>query len=147
MTTLSDFVLLDDYTKGVRPFSVVFMTTNCSTLRFQFMTICSPQVFTILGEEFEYDELRDIESHGMSAGFSGFIYRSELEDKFNKHEDEIMTRLDEFCDDCFNQSACAYIAEQLSFDDSHWTTQEFKEFAVWMYAELLADEYINDQLN
>ena len=106
-----------------------------------------PDEYEICGVMFDMDELRDIDAHGMSAGFGGFIYSTELAEKFDEYEDEIMSRLDEFCDDCYNQSGYAYIAEQLAFDDSHWTMQELKEYAVWMYAELLAHEYINSEVN
>lgn len=99
-------------------------------------------VYTILGEDLNLDQLNDINNHGMSGGVSGFIYSSELYDKFKKYEDEIMDTLDEFCDGCFGQSAECYIAERLSQDDRHWTMQQFREFAVWMYVELKAQEII-----
>ena len=108
------------------------------------LTCVSSSVYTIFGEELELDDLHDIVNHGMECGVSGFIYSSELDDKFTKNEDEIMNYLDRFCDDCFGQSACSYIAEQLSFDDKSWTMQEFKEYAVWMYVELRAHDIIND---
>ena len=105
-------------------------------------TVC-PQLFIILDREFELDELRDIIDHGMSQGVSGFIYSSELRDCFDKHEDEITSYLDAYCEDNFNQSMWSYIAEQLSFDDQLWTKQELIEYAVWMYVELRAHDLYN----
>ena len=103
----------------------------------------SPQVFTILGEEFELDHLNDIINHGMACGVSGFIYYHEINSKYTEFKQEIMNYLDGFCEDCFNQSAHAYIAEQLSFDDEHWDEQDFIGHAVWMYAECRAHDLYN----
>ena len=112
---------------------------------FQFMTatVGLDMVQTILGEEFDIDELNDIVNYGMSQGVSGFIYSSDLYDVYQKHKDEIMSGLDEYCEDMFAQSAHSYIAEQLSFDDDHWTEQQFIEHAVWMYVEMRAWFYVN----
>ena len=107
------------------------------------MTVCSPAMYDILDEEFDIDELNDIVNYGMSAGVHGFIYSSDLYDVYQKHKDEIMSGLDEYCEDMFAQSAHSYIAEQLSFDDDHWTEQQFIEHAVWMYVEMRAWFYVN----
>ena len=104
------------------------------------MTATMPQLFIILGEEFELDQLRDIVNHGMSGGVSGFIYYTDINIKYVQFKEEIISYLDEYCEDAFNQSAHAYIAEQLSFDDPHWTEQDFIQYAVWMYAELRASD-------
>ena len=108
-----------------------------------FMTICSPAMYTILDEEFDIDELNDIVNHGMSAGVSGFIYTSELLDKYTEFKNEIMDDLDEYCEDNFAQSAYSYIAEQLNFDSNDWGEQQFIEHAVWMYVEMRAWFYVN----
>tara|TARA_B100001741_G_C16550481_1_gene599037 strand:+ start:2793 stop:3128 length:336 start_codon:yes stop_codon:yes gene_type:complete len=103
------------------------------------MTVATmPKVYTILGEEFELDELKDVANHGANTGVSGFTYSSDLYDKFEKYEHEIMDALGEWCDDNFSQGAESYIAEQLSFDDKFWTMQQFKELACWMYLEMRA---------
>ena len=107
------------------------------------MTVCSPAMYTILGEEFDIDELNDIVNHGMSAGVSGFIYTSELLDKYTEFKNEIMDDLDEYCEDNFSQSAHSYIAEQLNFDSNDWGEQQFIEYAVWMYVEMRAWFYVN----
>ena len=41
------------------------------------MTATSTRMYTILDTEFDIDELKDIVTHGMSGGVSGFIYFSE----------------------------------------------------------------------
>ena len=102
------------------------------------MTACRPVSHIILGEEFDSDELRDIANHGANTGVHGFTYSSDLYDMFNKYEEQIMDELDEWCEDNFSQSAAAYIAEQLSFDDRSWTMQQFREYACWMYLEMRA---------
>ena len=96
------------------------------------------RTYEILGEEFDFDELKDVANHGANTGVSGFTYSSDLADKFDRYEDEIMDALDEWCEDNFAQSASAYISEQLTHDDRSWTLQQFKEFACWMYLEMRA---------
>ena len=81
------------------------------------------------------DELKDICVHGMSAGFSGFIYSSELYDFFEKYEDEIEDLL-----------ADADIAlSQLVSRDETWTLQEIREKATWAAIELYAFNKINKE--
>jgi len=80
------------------------------------------------------DELKDICIHGMSAGFSDFIYSSELYDFFEKYEDEIEDLLAE-----------ADIAlSQLVARDETWTLQEIREKATWAAVELYAYKKTND---
>jgi len=81
------------------------------------------------------DELKDICIHGMSGGFSGFIYSSELYDFFEKYEDEIEDML-----------ADADIAlSQLVARDETWTLQEIREKATWAAVELYAFNKINQE--
>jgi hypothetical protein len=107
------------------------------------MSITAQQLYFILDHEFTLDELRDIVNHGMSLGYSGFIYSSDLRDTWDKHEDMITDYLDGFCDDNFGQSMCAYIVEQLTFDGEDWTMQQLIEYAVLLYVELRANEIVN----
>jgi hypothetical protein len=101
----------------------------------------------ILDKELELDELRDIVDHGMLQGVPGFIYLSDILGKYTEHKNEITEYLNRFCLDNFNQSMHAYIAEQLSFDDEHWTEQEFIQYAVWMYVECRAHAFIEGKDN
>jgi hypothetical protein len=80
------------------------------------------------------DELKDICIHGMSAGFSGFIYSSDLYDFFERYEDEIEDMLDD-----------ADIAlSQLVSRDETWTLQEIREKATWAAVELYAYKKTNN---
>ncbi len=81
------------------------------------------------------DELKDICVHGMSSGFNGFIYSSELYDFFERYEDEIEDLL-----------ADADIAlSQLVSRDETWTLQEIREKATWAAVELYAFNKINKE--
>jgi hypothetical protein len=91
---------------------------------------------TILGEEFELDELRDIVNHGMSGGVSGFIYYHETTDKFDEHDDEIQDYLSDYCYDNGFGPAFAHFAP-----DAEDITQ-LKQKLVWSYVELKAHEIL-----
>ena len=52
------------------------------------------KMHTILGEEFTIDELRDIANYGADTGVHGFIYSTELADKFDANEYAIEDYLD-----------------------------------------------------
>ncbi len=43
----------------------------------------------------DFSEVLDITTHGMSGGFSGFIYYHEIRSFYFDHEDEIENKLDE----------------------------------------------------
>ena len=107
------------------------------------MTATIPKLFFILDEEFELDQLRDIVNHGMSQGVPGFTYSSEIRDKWDEREGWIISYLNEWCEDNFNQGMFDYIAEQLSFDDKFWTMQDLIEYAVWMYVECKAHDILS----
>ena len=80
------------------------------------------------------DELQDICKHGMSSGFSGFIYSSELYDFFERYEDEIEDLLDD----------AGIALSQLVARDETWTLQEIREKATWAAVELYAYKKTND---
>ena len=44
------------------------------------MTATLTRSYTLLGEEFDYDELQDIAQYGANAGVHGMTYSSELYD-------------------------------------------------------------------
>ena len=89
------------------------------------MTATMPRTYDILGEEFDYDELKDVSNHGANTGWQGFTYSSDLYDKYEKYEDELMDRLDEY------GYTVADAFQQHEFD----SLQEFKEWACWVYLE------------
>jgi hypothetical protein len=111
------------------------MLCHLITLIARIMTISAPALTTILGEEFDVDELRDIVEHGMSSGVSGFIYYHETTDKFDEYDDEIQDYLSDWChDNGMGQASFAYFAP-----DTEDITQ-LKNKLVWSYVELKAHE-------
>lgn len=96
------------------------------------------KTYTILGVEFDRDELQDIVDHGMSAGVSGFIYYSECVDKFDAHEDEIQDYLSDWIYDNGNDAhSFAYFAPEAE------DITQLKNQLVWSYVELKAAELLN----
>jgi hypothetical protein len=92
------------------------------------MTITQTPTHTILGEEFELDELKDIARHGANTGVHGFTYSSDLCDMFNKYEDEIENLLDDI----------GYTMHDVMIDRQFDTVQQYKEWACWAYLEIEA---------
>ena len=92
------------------------------------MTTTTQQTYTILGEEFEFDELKDIARHGANTGVHGFTYSSDLCDMFNEYEDEIENLLDDI--------GCTM--HHVMIDRQFDTVQQYKEWACWSYLELEA---------
>ena len=92
------------------------------------MTATLTRSYTILGEEFDYDELQDIAQHGANTGVHGFTYSSDLYDMFNKYEDEIENLLD----------AIGYTMHDIMIDRQFDTIQQYKEWACWAYLEIEA---------
>ena len=95
------------------------------------------QTFTILGKEFDLDQLADIATHGCAAGVSGFIYSTELSDCYNANEETILNFLDEYAESLGDETGIQMVIDSLE-DKNHWTMQYIKERAVWMYVELKA---------
>jgi hypothetical protein len=92
------------------------------------MTALANRTWTILGEEFEYDELKDIANHGADTGVHGFTYSSDLHDMYEEYTDVI--------DDHINELGytMAEVFEERGFD----TLQQYKEWACWVYLESMA---------
>ena len=70
------------------------------------------------------EELRDITRHGLSGGVSGFIYYTELQDLFDRYEDEILDYCIQDCGVTLSDLAveCVSIAE-------------IAQHAIWMFVE------------
>ena len=102
------------------------------------MTVCSPAMYTILGEEFDVDELQDIAEHGMSAGVSGFIYYRETTAKFDDNDDEIQDFLSDWYYDCIggDEGSFAYFARKCE------DISQLKSTLVWAYVELKAQSIL-----
>ena len=97
------------------------------------------KTFTLLGDEFELEELRDIVNHGMAAGVAGFVYFTELESKFDEWSDEILTTCDQWADDVDGSCAMQWIIK----DDNDYHYDQIKSDLVWMYMEIKANEYVS----
>jgi len=95
-------------------------------------------MYTILGEEFDVDELRDIAEHGMSAGVSGFIYYRETTSKFDDNDDEIQDFLSDWYYDCIggDEGSFAYFARKCE------DITQLKNTLVWAYVELKAQSIL-----
>ena len=98
----------------------------------------SNTMFTILDQEFDIDELRDIVNHGMSGGVSGFIYTRENVDKFDEHDDEIQDYLSDWVYDNIggDESSFSYFAPKAE------DISQLKSTLVWSYVELKAQEIL-----
>jgi hypothetical protein len=59
------------------------------------MNALADQTWTILGEEFEFDELKDIANHGADTGVHGFTYSSDLHDMYEEYTDVIDDHINE----------------------------------------------------
>ncbi len=88
----------------------------------------------------DIDEVRDISNHGITGGFSGFIYSTELAEFFDRYEDDIAEHLEDM----------GITVSDLVEDETCWTFQEMKERSVWIVVEswchLKADEAEEEML-
>ena len=92
------------------------------------MTTTQPVTHTILGEEFDYDELVDICKHGADTGVHGFTYSSDLHKMFESYEGQIMELLE----------SLGYTTAGVFADQGFVYLQEFREWACWVYLEAAA---------
>ena len=92
------------------------------------MTIAQPTTHVILGEIFEFDELKDVAKHGADTGVHGFTYSSDLYDMYIEYEDEIMDLLESL------GYTLGDVFQERGFD----TLQCFREWACWVYLEVTA---------
>ena len=99
-----------------------------------------PVTHILLGEIFDYDELQDIAKYGANTGVHGFTYSSDLYDVWVEHGEEVASYLEYFASDCFNKSWEAMILNNPNIDEDSWTTQQLREYAIWTYLELRAQE-------
>lgn len=91
--------------------------------------LASPHMtYTFLDEEFTAEELYDIAQHGANTGVHGFTYSSDLRDKYEANEDEILDVLADFD-----------ITPSKAFEEHDFETlQQFREYACWVYLEVKA---------
>jgi hypothetical protein len=102
------------------------------------MTIAPTQMHTILGLEFDNDELEDIATHGCSAGVSGLTYYKETTALFDEHDDEIQDFLSDWYYDCIggDEGSFTYFARKVE------DITQLKNALVWAYVELKAQSIL-----
>ena len=70
-------------------------------------------------------ECRDLCKHGIMGGFHGFIYHSELNEFFEKYENEIEEHLQEL----------GMRLDDIVEDPNNWDFQELRDRSVWIVVE------------
>jgi hypothetical protein len=94
-------------------------------------------MYTILNNEFDVDQLKDIVNHGMSGGVGGFIYTASNVAIFDDNDDEIQDYLSDWChDNSVGASSFAYFGKDIE------DIAQLKSALVWAYVELKADEIL-----
>ena len=67
----------------------------------------SSRLFDALDQRFnDFDECKDVMNHGMTGGFSGFIYTSEINKFFDEHKNEIEDYLHMILGDNYIKEVC-----------------------------------------
>ena len=79
------------------------------------------------------DEIRDISTHGIAAGFGNFIYSSELDEFHREFEQEIEDRLHDL----------NYSLEDIVKDSTDWSYQELRERSVWIVVEAWCHDMVD----
>lgn len=95
--------------------------------------------WTILGREFDIDELRDVVNHGMSAGVGGFIYTRECVDAFDENDDLIQDYLSDWVHDNIggDESSFSYFAKDCE------DISQLKTKLVWAFVELKSYDIVS----
>ena len=106
------------------------------------MTQTVSRTYTILGSEFDVDQLKDVVNHGMSSGVPGFTYYSDTIAKFNEFEDDIETYLSDWYHD--NMGEDNYINAITGVHDRIYSIDALKNTMVWIYVELVAFEILSE---
>ena len=97
------------------------------------MTALANRTWTILGEQFEFDELKDIANYGADTGVHGFTYSSDLFDLYEEHSDVIDDHIE----------SLGYTMGEIFTERGFDTLQQYREWACWAYLESMA-AYITD---
>ena len=95
--------------------------------------------WTILGEEFEIDDLRSIVEHGMCGGISGFIYTRECVEKFDENDDLIQDYLSDWVHDHYGDDESSFS----HFGEDCEDISQLKNKLVWAFVELKAYDIVS----
>ena len=97
------------------------------------MTVSAePVTHVVLGEIFEFDELKGIAKHGADTGVHGFTYSSDLHDKYETYETQIENALEDL----------GYNMHEVFAEKKFKTLQQYKEWACWAFLEIEASRII-----
>ena len=80
------------------------------------------------------DEIRDVSNHGISGGFSGFLYTYEINAFYNEFEDEIV----EYMYDMMGDGWLVEIANKSS------NMQDMQNTIVWIVAESYCHQKVDE---
>ena len=112
------------------------MTATVSNTMF---TIFEAQDPTERDASFDVDELRDIATHGMRGGVSGFIYTKDNVAWFDENEDTIEEYLSDFY---FDTMGVRNYIQEIAQHTNPQSIDELKTHMVWAYVELKASEIL-----
>ena len=134
MPMVCPYTIMSGTTVYLDAHSTLFMTTTLQP----FYTIFESKDATQRDAAFELDELKDIATHGMSGGVSGFIYTKDLVEWFDENDDEIQDYLSDWVSDNIGdeQGSFAYFAPLCE------DITQLKCKLVWSYVELKAHEIL-----
>ena len=95
--------------------------------------------YTILGIEFEEEELLEIARYGMGAGVEGLTYFYQCADRFDEFDDEIQDFLSDWCfDKKVGECSFAFFAPEAE------DVTQLKKQLVYAFVELKAQQLISD---
>ena len=97
----------------------------------EFMTTL---ILTLANRFNDPDEIRDVSNHGISGGFSGFIYTTEINAFYNEFEDEIV----EYMYDMMGDGWLVEIANNSS------NIQDMQNTIVWIVAESYCHQKVDE---
>lgn len=83
----------------------------------------------------------EICKHGIGGGYTGFIYYTETEEFFNRHEDDI---LDYFEERFTISEFLEIVREKLDITDIVDRTPYAMNFYVWLYVEMVLSAFCDD---
>ena len=104
-----------------------------------FYTIFESKDPTQRDAAFELDELRDIATHGMAQGVSGFIYTKDLVEWYDENDDEIQDYLSDWVHDNIGGDVSSFTYFAPECED----IAQLKGKLVWAYVELKAHDILS----
>ncbi|MFA6080737.1 MAG: hypothetical protein WC753_04675 [Candidatus Gracilibacteria bacterium] len=96
-------------------------------------------------ENYEYDEVVNINQHGMVAGFAGLTYYSETCAFYDTHKDEIWDMLNEDADD--QGVTIMELIASFNGQKNVGSHDQFKNLLTWYAVERVCNEIISDKEN